>query len=94
MPFSPKNARFTTFCIAMVLLSIAGRQFNFHVPGTRATNLKLPPIPRTPLSMRSPPGAQRAPEPLTRKRLRDPSVFMIQSADSRLSLTLSTQPRV
>jgi hypothetical protein len=29
---------------------------NVHVPGTRATNLKLPPIPRMPLSMRSPPG--------------------------------------
>jgi hypothetical protein len=44
--------------------------------------------------MRSPPGDQRAPEPLTRNRLRLPSAFMIHSADSRLSFILSTQPRV
>jgi hypothetical protein len=44
--------------------------------------------------MRSPVGDQRAPDPFARKRLRLPSAFMIQSADSRRSLSLSIHPRV
>ena len=45
-------------------------------------------------AIRSPVGDHCAPEPLTRNRLRVPSAFMIQSADSRLSFILSIQPRV
>ncbi len=44
--------------------------------------------------MRVPSGDQRADEPSTRKRFLLPSAFMIQSADSRRSFTLSTQRRV
>ncbi len=44
--------------------------------------------------MRVPSGDHRAPLPSTSSRFRDPSAFMIQSAEARRSLTLSTHPRV
>ncbi len=44
--------------------------------------------------MRIPSGDQRASLPFTRKRLCEPSAFMIHSAESHLSSTLFTQRRV
>src|SRR5713226_8916795 len=44
--------------------------------------------------MRVPSGDHRAEEPLIRKRCLPPSAFITQSADSHLSLSLSTQRRV
>src|SRR5438045_5163112 len=43
---------------------------------------------------RDPSGDQRAFEPFTRNRLREPSAFMIQSAESQRSSSLFTQRRV
>src|SRR6185503_7187913 len=45
-------------------------------------------------AMRLPSGDQRAFEPFARKRLREPSAFMIHSAESQRSSTLLTQRRV
>jgi hypothetical protein len=45
-------------------------------------------------AMREPSGAQRAFDPLVRKRLREPSAFMIHSADSHLSSIRFTHVRV
>src|SRR2546427_323528 len=45
-------------------------------------------------AIREPSGDHRALEPFTRKRLREPSAFMIQRPESHRSSTLFTQRRV
>ena len=64
---------------ALWIMSADGSHHRFLVKGSDA---------------RRPSGDQRASDPFTRKRWREPSALMIQSADSHLSSTLFTQRRV